>query len=108
MLAVAETSTSGDTPGVQLGVVLLRRSGTSSRTAGRSRHNEPLPDQLPSTLKVEPREERGTEDTVATGRCLWRKVWAPSPSGVQTSMTAAWVPLALALGTRWGPLVGSK
>jgi hypothetical protein len=105
MLVVAQTNTPGDAPGVQLGV-LLPRLGRSSRTAGRSLHNEPLPDQPPSTLKVEPREERGTEDTVATERCSWGKAWAPSPSGVQTSTTAAWVPLALAPGTRWGPLVG--
>jgi hypothetical protein len=98
MLAVAQTSTPENTSGVQLGVLLLPRSGKSSRTAGRSLHNEPLPDQ--------PREARGTGNTVATERCSWRKEWAPSPSGVQTFTTAAWVPLALALGTRWGPLVG--
>jgi hypothetical protein len=107
MLVVAQTSTPGDIPGVQLGV-LSPRLGRSSGTAGRFLHNEPLPDQLPSTLKVEPREERGTKDTVAIERCSWGKAWTPSPSGVQTSTTAAWVPLALALGNRWGPLVGSK
>jgi hypothetical protein len=87
---MAQKSTLGGTPRVLLGVLLLLpRLGRGSSTAGRSLHNEPLPDQLSSTLKVEPRKEQGTEDTVATECCSWKKAWVPSPLEAQTSTTAA-------------------